>query len=60
MTDTGSYSVEERLIMKNVKLSKNETIKCVILCVLHRMRWLPAHPVHHVQSFGSQNTVCFH
>ena len=27
MTDTGSYSVEERLIMKNVKLSKNETNK---------------------------------
>ena len=33
MTDTGSYSVEERLIMKNVKSSKNETNKmCNSVC----------------------------
>ena len=34
MTDTGNYSVEERLIMKNVKLSKNETNKmCNSVCL---------------------------
>ena len=34
MTDTGSCSAEERLIMKNVKLSKNETNKmCNSVCL---------------------------
>jgi hypothetical protein len=34
MTDTGSYSVQERLITKNVKLSENETDKmCNSVCL---------------------------